>query len=120
MTDTPPPAVDPAASSDEPRFLIAGTEPLTGTPVTLVVVALSADIADGFVRSRGVLPKTLTPLGPTDAVPADARVLRVPPEEPAEPPMRRRLRLLSMSIGLTLFLIAAVLFVYKAKEHLGR
>ena len=34
--------------------------------------------------------------------------------------MRRRLRLLSMSIGLTLFLIAAVLFVYKAKEHLGR
>ncbi len=120
MTDKPPPADESAAGSDEPRFLIVGVEPLKGTPVTLVVIAPSADIAEGFVRSRGVLPRSLALLGPSDAVPADARVLRVPPEVPPEPPVRRRLRLLSLSIGLTLFLIAAVLFMYKAKEHLGR
>ncbi len=120
VTDRPPLADESAAGSAELRFLVVGVEPLKSTAITLVVIAPSAEIAEGFVRTRGVMPRSVVRLGADEPVPGEVRVLRVPPDVVPEPPTRRRLRLLSLSIGLMLFLIAAVLFMYKAKEHLGR
>lgn len=105
-----------------PRFVVVGKDAFKSQPWRAVVEGGSAAEVDAFVRSRFIVPVTVIELGMDQPAPPDTRVMRVPRPRLAKPasPVRRRVKLVMLGIGLALLVIAGTLFVNRAKEHLLR
>ncbi len=87
-----------------------------------LVEAASADAAAGFVSARNIAPLAVVQRADEVGLPPNILRMRVPAVVAAGPstPIGRRLKLMAIGIGIGLFVIAGVLFVNRAKEHLLR
>jgi hypothetical protein len=83
------------------------------------IVAGSAAEARAFSRSRGLEAEQIEEADELKR-PADALLMRVPAPPPEAGPLRRRLLLMLLGVGLAIVLILGFLFTMKAREHLGK
>ena len=105
-----------------PQFHVTGRDVYGGQKWEALVQADSAEAAERFVSARNIAPLAVVRRADEVGLPADILRMRVPVVVVAEPsaPMGRRLKLAAIGVGIGLFVIAGVLFVNRAKEHLLR
>lgn len=105
-----------------PTYRIRGRDESQGNTHTLYVLAPSPETAVAHLTQRGFFECEATEIHPEER-PADQALVRVRSAEEGPAPMpesMRRALLVSLGLGLAVFVILGVLFVNRAKEHLLR
>ena len=105
-----------------PLFHVTGRDVYQGQLWQAFIEAETAAAAEAFVAARNIAPLTVVLRADEAGLPVDVLRMRVPAVMVAGPstPLARRIMLVAIGVGIALFVIAGVLFVNRAKEHLLR